>query len=116
VVSFTNDFNAVVDLGQRQSIQSVRIGFVKYTAKNMCLPKQVEISVSDDGQTFRPVTTAKTNAAEGGKRAIVRLPFDFTPTTARYVRITARNVGTIPAGLRNPGKAAQMAVDEIEVR
>ena len=116
VVSFANDFSTVIDLGQPQPVQSVRIGFVKYTARNMCLPKQVEISVSDDGQTFQPVVTASTNAAEGGKRAIVRLPFDFTPTTARYVRITARNVGTIPAGLRNPGKAAQMAVDEIEVR
>lgn len=115
VVSFTHDFNAVVDLGQSQPVQGVRIGFVKYTARNMCLPRQVEIAVSDDGQTFRPVTTVKTNAAEGGKRAIVRLPLDFAPTTARYVRIMAQNVGTVPAGLRNPGKAAQLAVDEIEV-
>lgn len=116
VVSFVHDFSVVVDLGQPQPVQSVRVGFVKYTAKNMCLPKQMEVSISDDGQTFRTVGTAKNNAAEGGKRAIVRLPFDFTPTTARYVRIVATNVGTVPAGLRNPGKAAQMAVDEIEIR
>lgn len=116
VVSFANDVNAVVDLGQPQPIQSVRVGFLKYTARNICLPKQVDISVSDDGQTFRPVLTTKTNAAEGGKRGIVRLPFDFAPTTARYVRITAQNAGRVPAGLRNPGKAAQLAVDEIEVR
>ena len=116
VVSFTSDFSTVVDLGQSQPVQSVRVGFVKYTAKNMCLPKQIEVSISDDGQTFRSMGTAKNNAAEGGKRAIVRLPFDFAPTTARYVRIVARNVGTAPAGLRNPGKPAQLAVDEIEVR
>jgi hexosaminidase len=116
VVSFANDINLVVDLGTSQPVEGVRIGFVKYTAKNMCLPRQVEIAVSDDGKTFRPALTAKTNAAEGGKRAIVRLPFDFTPTTARYVRIIARTVGTVPAGLRNPGKAAQMAVDELEIR
>lgn len=116
VVSFAHDFSAVIDLGQSQPVQSVRVGFVKYTARNMCLPREVEIAVSDDGQAFRPVITAKTNAAEGGKRGIVRLPFDFGPTTARYVRIMARNVGTVPAGLRNPGKAAQLAVDEIEVK
>ncbi len=115
VVSFANDFSVVADLGQSQPVHSVRVGFVKYTAKNMCLPKQVEIAVSDDGQTFRTVMTAKTNAAEGGKRAVVRLPFAFAPTPARYVRITARNVGTVPVGLRNPGKPAQMAVDEIEI-
>jgi hexosaminidase len=116
VVSFANDFNAVIDLGQSQSVEGVRIGFVKYTARNLCLPKQVDIGVSDDGQTFRTVTSVKTNAAEGGKRAIARLPFDFIPTTARYVRIMAQNVGQVPAGLRNPGKSAQLAVDEIEVR
>jgi hexosaminidase len=116
VVSFSNDINAVIDLGQSQSIESVRVGFLKYTAKNVCLPKQVEISISEDGKTFQLVLTAKTNAAEAGKRGFVRLPFDFSPTTARYVRIIARNTGRVPAGLRNPGKAAQLMVDEIEVR
>ncbi|GAB3510152.1 family 20 glycosylhydrolase [Spirosoma knui] len=116
VVSFANDFNAVIDLGQSQPVESVRVGFVKYTARNLCLPDRVDIAVSDDGQTFRPVASVKTNAAEGGKRAITRLPFDFTPTTARYVRILAHNVGRVPAGLRNPGKPAQLAVDEIEIR
>ncbi|WP_460941699.1 glycoside hydrolase family 20 protein [Spirosoma daeguense] len=116
IVSFANDFNAVVDLGQVQSVENVRIGFLKYTARNICLPKQVEISVSDDGQTYRPVLSTKTNAAENGKRGIARLPFDFERTTARYVRIIARNVGRVPAGLRNPGRTAQLAIDEIEIR
>ncbi|GAB3896754.1 glycoside hydrolase family 20 protein [Spirosoma agri] len=116
VVSFISDINAVVDLGQSQSVTSVRVGFLKYTARNICLPKQVEISVSDDGKTFTPVLSRKTDAAEGGKRAFVRLPFDFSPTTARYVRIIARNIGRVPSGLRNPGKPAQLMVDEIEIR
>ncbi|MFD2571093.1 family 20 glycosylhydrolase [Spirosoma soli] len=116
VVSFANDINVIIDLGKPQPVSSVRVGFVKYTARNLCLPKQVEILVSDDGQTFRPVLSIKTNAAEGGKRGIVRLPFDFAQTTARYVQVIALNVGQVPAGLRNPGKPAQMAVDEIEVK
>jgi hexosaminidase len=116
VVSFKTDINVVIDLGKLESAESVHIGFLKYTAKNFCLPKQVEISVSEDGKTFTSVLTAKTNTSENGKRAIVRLPFDFTPTTVRYVRIIARNVGQVPVGMRTPGKAAQLAVDEIEVR
>ncbi|MCK8492444.1 family 20 glycosylhydrolase [Spirosoma sp. RP8] len=115
VVSFANDINAVIDLGQSQSVRSVRVGFLKYTARNICLPRQVAIAVSEDGKTFQSVSMTKTNAAEGGKRGFVRLSFDFTATTARYVRIVAYNVGRVPAGLRNPGKAAQLAVDEIEV-
>lgn len=116
VVAFKNDLNVVIDLGKPESVESVRVGFLKYTAKNICLPKQVEISISEDGKTFTPALTAKTNAAEGGKRAFVRLPFDFQPTTARYVRIIARNVGQVPAGLRYPGKAAKLMIDELEVR
>ncbi|GAB4033076.1 glycoside hydrolase family 20 protein [Spirosoma jeollabukense] len=116
IVSFKTDINVVIDLGRPESVESVHIGFLKYTAKNFCLPKQVEISVSEDGKTFTSVLTAKTNANENGKRAIVRLPFDFAPVAVRYVRIIARNVGQVPAGMRTPGKAAQLAVDEIDVR
>ena len=116
VLAFKNDINTVIDLGRLEPVESVRIGFLKYTAKNICLPKQVEISLSTDGKTFKPALTAKTNAAESGKRAIVRLAFDFVVAHARYVRIIARNVGKVPAGLRNPGKTAQLGVDEIEVR
>ncbi len=115
VVAFRNDFNVVIDLGKPETVERVRIGFLKYTARNLCLPKQVDLSVSEDGKTFTPVLTAKTNAAEGGKRGFVRLPFDFAPTQARYVRIIAHNVNLVPAGLRNPGKPAQLAVDELEV-
>lgn len=116
VVSFKSDLAVVIDLGQSAPVESVQIGFLKYTARNICLPRQVIIAVSEDGNVFNTVLTANTNAAERGKRAFVRLPFAFTPTTARYIRITARNVGRVPAGLRNPGRAAQLAVDEIEVR
>ncbi|MBD2701194.1 family 20 glycosylhydrolase [Spirosoma sp. BT702] len=115
IVAFSNDLNAVIDLGQPQSVETVRVGFLKYTARNICLPKQVDVSVSEDGKTYRPVLTTKTNAAEGGKRGIVRIPFSFEQTTARYVRIIAHSVGRVPAGLRNPGRTAQLAVDEIEV-
>lgn len=115
VVSFRTDLNTVIDLGSTQEISQVRIGFLKYTAKNICLPRQVDISVSEDGKTFTPVFSTHTNAAEHGKRAIVRLPFDFKATNARYVRIIARNVGRVPAGLRYPGRTAQLALDEIEV-
>ncbi|MBN8823245.1 MULTISPECIES: glycoside hydrolase family 20 protein [unclassified Spirosoma] len=115
VVAFRNDFNVIVDLGKSETVERVRVGFLKYTARNLCLPKQVDLSVSEDGKTFTPVLTAKTNAAEGGKRGFVRLPFDFAPTQARYIRIIAHNVNLVPAGLRNPGKPAQLAVDELEV-
>ena len=116
VVSFRGDLNVVLDLGEQKPVEGVQVGFLKYTAKNICLPRQVDIAVSADGHTFQSVLTAKTNAAENGQRAFVRLPFDFAPTTARYIQIIARNVGRVPAGLRNPGQAAQLAVDEIEVR
>jgi len=116
VVAFMGDLNMVIDLGQSGPIEGIRIGFLKYTARNICLPKQIEIAVSEDGKQFRHVLTAKTNPAEHGRRAFERLPFGFSSTTGRYVHIIARNVGRVPAGLRNPGRSAQLMVDEVEVR
>lgn len=69
VVSFINDFGAVLDLGQSQSVQSVRVGFLKYTARNICLPKEVEIAVSEDGTTFTPVLTTKQTRPKGANEA-----------------------------------------------
>ena len=116
IVAFKSDMNAVIDLGKTESVESVRIGFLNYPAKTICLPKQIEISLSEDGKTFTSVLITKTNPVEHGKRAIFRLPFTFAPHNARYVRIIARKISQVPPGLRGSGKPAQLAVDEIEVQ
>lgn len=117
MVSFWGrDFGVVIDLGQSQPVQTVSVGFVKYTARDICLPKQVAIALSDDGQAFQTVGTFPTDATEQGKRAVVRMPFTLPlGPSGRYVRVTAKNVGRVPVGMRHPGAVAKLAIDEVSV-
>ncbi|GAB3340060.1 family 20 glycosylhydrolase [Larkinella ripae] len=111
----TADLNAIVDLTTPQVIQSVTIGLVRATAGNILLPKAVEVAVSDDGQTFRAVKTVTLDPTERGKQAIIRPTLTFEPVVGRFVRIIARNVGKVPAGMPKAGQVAWVAADEITV-
>ncbi|WP_138989903.1 family 20 glycosylhydrolase [Larkinella sp. C7] len=111
----TADLTATLDLAEPKSIQLVRIGLVKATAGAILLPKQVEVAVSDDGQTFRTVKTVSMDPTERGKKAIIRQTITFEPVTCRYVRIMARNVGKVPTGMTQAGKEAWVMADEITV-
>jgi hexosaminidase len=109
------DLTATLNLAEPQSIQSVTIGLVKATAGAILLPRQVEVAVSDDGRTFHAVKTVLMDPTERGKKAIIRQTLTFEPVTCRYVRIMARNVGKVPAGMTQAGKDAWVMADEITV-
>lgn len=114
VVSFKRtNFGAVLDLGQVQPISKITAGFLNYSARNICLPTRVDISLSEDGSTFGSPQTIKLEPDQGGKRGIVRLAASFLAQPARYVRIVAISPGYVPAGLRHPGHVASLAIDEI---
>ncbi|GAB3928378.1 family 20 glycosylhydrolase [Larkinella terrae] len=111
----TTDLNATIDLAESQVIQLVTIGLVKATAGNILLPKAVEVAVSEDGKTFRSVKTVPMDPTERGKKAIIRQTLTFEPVSCRYVRIIARNVGKVPAGMPKAGQDAWVMADEITV-
>lgn len=111
----TADLNATIDLLETQPIQTVTIGLVRATAGNILLPKAVEVAVSTDGQTFQTVKTVSLDPTERGKQTIIRPMLTFETVQARYVRITARNTGKVPAGMPKAGQAAWIVADEITV-
>ncbi|WP_266367682.1 beta-N-acetylhexosaminidase [Tellurirhabdus rosea] len=109
------DLSATIDLGAATPVQKVTVGVLKATAGSVLLPRQLEVLVSEDGQTFRSVKTLPLNPAERGRKEVIRHALTFEPVSARYVRIVAQNAGQIPAGMINEGKDATVAVDEITV-
>ncbi len=116
VLAFKNTtFSATLDLGEVQPVETVSVGFLSYTARDICPPNQVEVALSDDGITFGTSQTLLLEPAKGGKRGVERIEVSFPESTARYVRITAPTLGKVPAGLRHPGHVALLAVDEITV-
>jgi len=109
------DLDLTLDLGTVQAVQQVRLGLVRATIAGVLLPSGVEVAVSEDGKAFRTVLTQPMDPRQRGRKEIVRQTLAFTPVRARYLRIVARSIGTVPAGLPIAGKPAVLMVDEIEV-
>lgn len=110
------DFSATVDLGEPTTIVSLGAGFLQHAAMGIYLPARVEFSVSHDGQTFRPLETVTPTIKpqEPGplRQTLTTRALDIR---ARYVRVTAVNLGEIPAGQPAAGAKAWLFVDEIVV-
>jgi len=81
------------------------------------MPTHIEFETSADGVTFAKVADIKTDVAVDDMRDTIR---DYTqkisPTTARYVRVHAYNLGRIPSWHPGAGNDAFIFVDEIWVK
>jgi hexosaminidase len=107
------DMEAVIDLGKAQSISSVDLHVLEQTASWVYLPQYAEVYASADGKTWKALGKGSDVVKEANNAAVLTVP--FSPTTARYVKVVARNYGAIPAGQPGAGSAAWLFVDEIAV-
>jgi hexosaminidase len=110
------DLEAVVDLGALVAVQRITVGFLQDVSRWIFLPTSIEMAISSDGQDFTVLGHPKplhppTEVAE------IRQDFclDFPPTSTRWVRIRASNLGVCPADHPGAGGAAWLFVDEISV-
>lgn len=109
-----SDLEAVVDLGQVQQVSQISSSYFQHIGYRIFLPTQVEYAVSQDGKNFTTVKVVeKPNQEEGilHKEITAAIP----ATQARYVKVTARNVGTAPAQYRSAGQQTWLMVDELRV-
>jgi hexosaminidase len=106
------DLDATIDLGSSQSIAQVELGLLRMENSWIYLPQYIEISTSGDGQKFE--TIAKKNSQDYSSGGRVKI--DFKPSNARYVKVFAKNFGTIPNGKEGEGNKSWLFVDEILVR
>ena len=77
---------------------------------------EVVLAVSDDGSAFREVTRLTHDVADDEYGVVVReIVADLEGVEARYLRVSARNYGTIPDWHPGHGDGAFIFVDEILV-
>ncbi|MEX0776633.1 MAG: family 20 glycosylhydrolase [Phycisphaeraceae bacterium] len=84
--------DATVDLGKVTPIHQVSTRFLQWVGAGIYIPAQVQVLLSDDGQTFRPAATIdhqRTAQAE----SIATLSASFKNQKARYVKIIAPTPG-----------------------
>ncbi len=106
------DPTITVDLDSLQTISQVSTHILAYRWQRMWPPKQLRVSVSTDGNTYRTVYEQTQFPVNG----INPVDGRFTPTQARFVRIQATGQGTIPAGEYGAGGKAWLLLDEVIVR
>jgi beta-galactosidase len=112
-----NDFVATIDLGASVPISSIESAYLNTIDSWIFLPKSVTYEVSDDGVRFSPVATVP-NDVPVNSAEIVRksFPASCDGRQARFVRVTAANIGVCPPWHKGAGGGAWIFVDEIVVR
>lgn len=112
------DLHAVIDLGQKKQIGSVRINFLTYTASYIFPPVLVEIFTSTDGYNFVKAGEFKPRAPEPSslksRPEIMEISSDGINRQARYIKIFAKNQGLNPSWHYATGQKCWLFVDEVE--
>lgn len=113
---YKDDLVATIDLGQPTSVRAVETHAIQDIGSWIFMPAGVVVEVSPDGEHFRRLGTA-THAIP--VTAAERILYDFRvkkrAENVRYVRVTARNLGTCPEGHAGAGQGAHLFVSEIVV-
>lgn len=107
------DMEAVIDLGKAQSISSASVHILDQRGSWVYPPQYVEVFASADGKTWQSLGKGSDLVKEDNNAALLTIP--FLATTARYVKVVAKNYGTIPAGQPGAGSKAWLFVDEISI-
>lgn len=113
---FGKDLIATIDLGSEQSISTISIGSMQDYNAWIFLPAALKFETSVDGKTFTTVQTVDNTISTSEKEIILHeFKVDFNKITARFIRVSAKNIGVCPKGHEGAGRPARVFADEIIV-
>jgi len=107
------DFEAVVDLGKVQFVKKVSGEFLQDVMSWICFPTDVEFEISSDGINFTKAGFVNTNMNVESKDLEIKdfgIPIN---KEARYIKVIAKNYGTLPKWHPGAGDPAWIFIDEI---
>jgi len=111
------DLDAVVDLGRVQTIREAGAGFLQKQRSWIFMPKRVEIFISKNGKEFIKAGEIKNRVPENKEGTIIKdFVLKLKNVKARYVKIKAENIGTIPSWHPGAGNKGWLFVDEIIIK
>ena len=111
-----NDLEAVVDMQKPSVISHVEFNTCVDKGSWIFDARDIEVSVSQDGKTFKQVAAKQLPAlGENAADKVYTHKLDFQPTKARYVKVKAASERSIPEWHSGKGKPAFLFVDEISI-
>ena len=113
---FGTDVDITIDLGQKTMFSKISTSYFQYHLSWILLPNSIEYLISDDRKTFSSIFFKNDlcNPMEEGK---FKKSFDYVGTqTARYIRLKAKNYGTLPKEHPAAGSKSWLFIDEFIIQ
>ena len=110
------DFTAIVDLGKKERIRKISVGFMQSIRSWIWIPRKIHFYISDDGENFTEVGVLNPKVAPDDDHTFrhaygVKLNRRY----ARYVKIHAESIGKVPDWHPGAGGKSWIFVDEIVI-
>lgn len=114
------DFSAIIDLGGIQDITQIGAGFCQDARSWIWMPRYVEFFVSNDGENFKKLAHIDNTV---GEQDMEVQTIDYAANVregkvvkARFVKVFAKNFGTIPDWHPGSGGEGFIFIDEFWVK
>lgn len=112
-----DDLELTIDLGDSHTIFKTEMNFLHSTKAWIFMPEYLEVSLSQDGETWQVIDRVKSEVPEKDENiGIHRLTVGFPSQSARYVKVLAKNRGVCPDWHQGAGDKAWIMCDEVIVR
>ncbi|RZK41689.1 MAG: glycoside hydrolase family 92 protein [Pedobacter sp.] len=109
------DFEAIVDLGKMQEVNSVSIGALQDTQAWIVFPTETTFYVAGEDKEYKLVATVGAPTKDKDYTIQIRELMAKVGTKCRWIKIKAKNYGTLPSWHEGAGGKAHTFFDEITV-
>ncbi len=107
------DFQAVIDLRRSRPLKRVGAGFCQDARSWIWMPREVLFEASGDGEHFKEIARIANSVDERDMEVKVWDCEARVKVNARYLRVSATNIGTIPQWHPGAGYPGFIFIDEI---
>jgi hexosaminidase len=107
------DFEAIIDLGEIASVDEINLRFFNAPSQWIYPPKYVAIYLSQNGINYNELPSF---VIQPSKELVINYFQPAASTKAKFIKIVAKNYGTIPDGQEGAGHGAWLFIDEIVVK
>jgi uncharacterized membrane protein/mono/diheme cytochrome c family protein len=107
---------ATLDLGKTEEVSKVIVSALEATASYIFFPRQLKVSLSENGHNFKAVATKDIPTTDKPEPPMVKnFILNVDPQKARYIRVEVSSNLVNPAWHPAPGAPCWIFVDEILV-
>ncbi|MBP6433000.1 MAG: GH92 family glycosyl hydrolase, partial [Ferruginibacter sp.] len=111
------DMDVVISLNKLTAVSQVQLGCLQDIGAWIIYPKEIQIATSVDGKTFKTVYTTKNSLSQNDVPVSTHnFMAAFKKIKATYIKITAKQYGTLPAWHLGAGGQSHIFVDEVIIK